>query len=407
MSEAWQKGNNVALLENGDELFPRMLKVIEQARYEILLETFIWFDDPVGQKIKQALIDASQRGVWISVLVDGYGSHYLPRAFIDQLTEAGIRFYVHDPQPKWLMVRLNIFKRMHRKLLVADGRVAFIGGINLAYNQTSDFGPDFKQDYAAELQGSIVTTIREFLHQAVQEYTTEELRFVDIPEASRADQSAGDAVIRFASRDNKNHKTDIEQQFLRRMRAAKNHITIANPYFFPGYRMLRELRQAARRGVKVRLLVQGKLGSPLAKRAARTLYDFLVESGVEVYEYWERQLHGKIAAIDDDWATVGSSNLDPLSLSLNLEANVFVLDSNFNDLVSERILALMAERKARQVNESWLYRRTLAKWIGSFLAFHFLRYFPRLADWLPPTEPSEKSFVEDESKHKQKHPVDK
>lgn len=407
MSEVWQKGNNVSLLENGDELFPRMIQMIEQAKHEILLETFIWFDDPVGQKIKRALIDAGHRGVWIAALVDGYGSHYLPDAFINQLAEAGVHFYVHDPQPRWLLVRLNIFKRLHRKILVVDGRTAFVGGINLAHNQVSDFGANFKQDYAVELQGPVVDSIRKFLHKSFQEYATEKLEFVELPKASQPQQDAGELEVRFVTRDNKKHRTNIELQFLRRMRKAKSHITIANPYFFPGYRMLRELRRAARRGVKVRLLVQGQLGSPLAKRAARTLYDFLVESGVEVYEYWERQLHGKIATIDEDWSTVGSSNLDPLSLSLNLEANVFVLDSGFNDLLTKRICALMEGRETRQINDSWIYRRTLLKWFGSFLIYHFFRHFPRLANWLPPTEPNGKSFVNAADKSQEKHPRDK
>lgn len=395
------------MLENGDELFPRMIETIDKAQHEILLESFIWFDDPVGRKIKRALVDAALRGVWISVLVDGYGTHYLPRAFIDELTEKGIRFYVHDSQPAWFGVRLNIIKRMHRKLMVSDGQTAFIGGINIAQNQTSDFGPDFKQDYAAELQGPVVGEMRKFLQRAVQEYSAEKIKFVDIPGVSASRSSSGCAVVRFVTRDNKRHRNDIEQQFLRRMRKANSHITIANPYFFPGYRMLREMRRAARRGVRVRLLVQGQLGSPLAKRAAQTLYDFLVESGVEVYEYWERQLHGKIAAIDEDWATVGSSNLDPLSLSLNLEANLFVIDREFNELLTKRIASLMEEWETRQINKSWIYRRTMLKWFGSFIIYHLLRHFPRFAGWLPPTEADGRSFADAAEEYQEEHPKDR
>lgn len=393
MNKRWREGNSVSLLENGDELFPRMLYYIDQAEHEILLETFIWFDDPAGQKIQRALVDAAQRGVWVSVLVDGYGSHYLPEAFIAQLCEAGVRFHVHDPKPTWFRVRLNILKRMHRKIMVVDGATAFIGGINLSQSQVSDFGPSFKQDYAVELRGPVVNDIRTFVRRAAQQYDHQRLDFVDLPEVLESESDTGCVLVRFVSRDNDRHRTDIEQQFLFGMRKAKSHITIANPYFFPGYRMLRELRRAARRGVKVRLLVQGQLGSPLAMRAAKTLYDFLVESGVEVYEYWERQLHGKIAAIDDDWSTVGSSNLDPLSLSLNLEANVFVIDREFNELLTQRISTLMDGAKTRQVNKSWVYRRTMIKWFGSFVIYHLSRHFPGFAGWLPPTDTDGKSFA--------------
>lgn len=406
MSKHWREGNRVALLENGDELFPRMLHRIDQAKHEILLETFIWFDDPAGQKIKRALVDAAKRGVWISVLVDGYGSHYLPEDFIAELCEAGVRFHVHDPKPTWFRVRLNILKRMHRKIVVVDGKTAFIGGINISQSQVSDFGASFKQDYAVELRGPVVGDIRKFVQRAAQEYAPERLDFVDLPIVPEPEGDTGGVMVRFVTRDNDRHRSDIEQQFLHKMRKAKTHITIANPYFFPGYRMLRELRRAARRGVTVRLLVQGQLGSPLAMWAAKTLYDFLVESGVEVYEYWERQLHGKIAAIDDDWATVGSSNLDPLSLSLNLEANVFVIDREFNELLTERILHLMHGAKTRQINESWIYRRTMIKWFGSFVIYHLSRHFPRFAGWLPPIGPDGKSFADSAAQSQEEHQRD-
>ncbi len=406
MNKRWREGNRVSLLENGDELFPRMLHHIDQAKHEILLETFIWFDDPAGQKFKRALVDAAQRGVWISVLVDGYGSHYLPEAFIAELCEAGVRFHVHDPKPTWFRVRLNILKRMHRKIMVVDGMTAFIGGINISQSQVSEFGAGFKQDYAVEIRGPVVDDIRKLVQQAAQEYAPEQLDFVDLPELPKSESDIGGLVVRLVSRDNDRHRSDIEQQFLIRMRKAESHITIANPYFFPGYRMLRELRRAARRGVKVRLLVQGQLGSPLAMRAAKTLYDFLVESGVEVYEYWERQLHGKIAAIDDDWSTVGSSNLDPLSLSLNLEANVFVIDQEFNELLTRRILSLMHGAKTRQVNESWIYRRTMIKWLGSFVIYHLSRHFPGFAGWLPPIGPDGKSFADSAAQSQEEHKRD-
>src|SRR5690606_13027796 len=115
-------------------------------------------------------------------------------------------------------------------------------------------------------------------------------------------------------------------------------------------------------------------------------YDFLVESGIEGYEYWERQLHGKIAAIDDEWATIGSSNLDPFSLCLNLEANVFVRDREFNALIHDRIDVLISRSKVREIHQSWFRRRTMLKWFASALVYHVLRHFPGLAGWVPPLE---------------------
>lgn len=381
MTFDWISGNAITLLENGDEFFPSMIAAIDDARKEVLLETFILCDDPVGQALKNALAQAAQRGVWVSVLVDGYGSHFLPQEYIEFLQTAGVHFEIYHPQPRWLRVRANIFRRLHRKLVVVDGVTGFIGGINLAHNQRSDSGPDFKQDYAARLHGPIVTSMRRYMHRALQEYKR---GYIAFPEVTEPTGREGSVSMRFMVRDNTQCRTDIEDEYVARVRNARHTIIMANPYFFPGYRLLKGLRDAARRGVKVCVLIQGKPGSPLAKAGARLLYDYLVESEVNVYEYWERQLHAKIAAFDDDWATIGSSNLDPLSLCLNLEANVFVRSAEFNQEVQERIQTLIDHSYVREINSSWLMRRTLIKGFTSFLVYHFLRHFPGLSGWVPP-----------------------
>lgn len=381
MTFNWISGNAISLLENGDEFFPSIIAAIDGAQKEVLLETFILCDDPVGEALKNALAQAAQRGVWVSVLVDGYGSHFLPQKYIDFMRTAGVHFEVYHPQPRWLFVRTNIFRRMHRKLLVVDATLAFIGGINLSHNHRSDYGPNFKQDYAARIQGPVVTVIRQYIQKATQEYSRSYIQF---PEMTEPGGCEGNASIRFLVRDNTQCKTDIEDEYVARVRNARHTIIMANPYFFPGYRLLKGLRDAARRGVNVCVLIQGKPGSPLAKAGARLLYDYLVESEVNVYEYWERQLHAKIAAFDDDWATIGSSNLDPLSLCLNLEANVFVRSSEFNQEVQTRIQALIDHSYVREINNSWLLRRTLIKGFTSFLVYHFLRHFPGLSGWVPP-----------------------
>ena len=381
MTSDWVSGNAISLLENGDEFFPSIIATIDSAQKEVLLETFILCDDPVGQALKSTLAQAAQRGVWVSVFVDGYGSHFLPQEYTDFLRSAGVHFEVFHPQPRWLRVRTNLFRRLHRKLAVVDGAVAFIGGINLAHNQHSDYGADYKQDYAARIQGPSVTVIRNFMHRAIQEYRGGHFPFPEIEQPSGRE---GNVSMRFLLRDNARCRTDIEDEYVARVRNARHTIIMANPYFFPGYRLLKGLRDAARRGVKVCVLIQGKPGSPLAKAGARLLYDYLVESEVNVYEYWERQLHAKIAAFDDDWATIGSSNLDPLSLCLNLEANVFVRSAEFNQEVQTRIQTLIDNSYVREINNSWLLRRTLVKGFISFLAYHFLRHFPGFSGWVPP-----------------------
>jgi cardiolipin synthase len=159
-------------------------------------------------------------------------------------------------------------------------------------------------------------------------------------------------------------------------------VLIANAYFFPGYRLLREMRRAARRGVDVRLILQGTPDMPIAKAAATLLYEHLQRDGVRIYEYLERPLHCKMAVVDDDWSTVGSSNLDPLSLALNLEANVVLRSATFAAQMHstlERLMTTQSAEVAVKPGRGW----GLWQQARSLVVFHFLRNFALWASWLP------------------------
>ncbi|WP_411832070.1 cardiolipin synthase ClsB [Pseudoxanthomonas mexicana] len=368
---SWRDGNCARLLENGEEFFARAFEAIDAAREEILLETFILFEDAVGRELHGRLAAAARRGVRVDVLVDGYGSPRFSPDFLAGLAEAGVRLRTFDPHRTLLGLRLHIFRRMHRKLLVVDGRVAFCGGINFSADHLDSFGPRSKQDYSVELAGPVAADIRAFVADGV---------------ASRADAgghapAAGGAQAALALRDNHRHSTGIERVYREAIRAARSEIVIANAYFFPGYGFLRDLRHAARRGVKVTLIVQGEPDMPIAMIAARSLYRDLLREGVCIHEYGRRPFHGKVALIDDDWATVGSSNLDPLSLSLNLEANVFIRDRDFNAELRAR-LERLRRRHCRTIEADGLPAR--AGWpLPGPLLYHVLRRFPAWAGLLP------------------------
>jgi cardiolipin synthase len=314
-------------------------------------------------------------------MVDGYGSPRFSPSFLDGLAETGVILRVFDPHRTLLGLRLHIFRRLHRKLLVVDGTRAFVGGINYSADHLEEFGATSKQDYAVELQGPVVDDIRTFAAAAMRG-DAESWRHA--PSAGTA--HAGDGDVLFALRDNAARSTEIERQYRIAIRAAREEILIANAYFFPGYGLLRDLRQAARRGVRVSLIVQGEPDTPLASLAARTLYPHLIGAGVRIHEYCRRPFHGKVALVDDTWATVGSSNLDPLSLSLNLEANVFVRDRGFNRELRDR-LATLQQRDCRLVEPEVLPERR--PWpLPSPLLFHVLRRFPAWAGLLPAHTPS-------------------
>lgn len=376
----WSEGNAVDLLENGEEFFPAVLEAIEQARREILIETFILFEDQVGQALQRALVAAARRGVSVDVLVDGYGSADLSKRYLDALQGAGVRLRAFDPQPRLFgRLRWNLFRRMHRKIVVVDGEVAFVGGINYGEDHLTSFGPEAKQDYSVRVRGPIVATIQAFARAQVRAQGRR-----DVPQPP---PPAGPARVMFVTRDNTRHRDDIERQYRAAIRAARREVLIANAYFFPGYRLLKTMRQAARRGVRVRLVLQGQPDMPIVKTAAMLLHKQLIAAGVEIHEYCERPMHAKVAVIDDEWSTVGSSNLDPLSLSLNLEANVIVRDAQFAAVLRERLERLVARHCTQVARPPEGRNRPLLFPLLEALAYHFTRRFPAWAGWLPEHKP--------------------
>ena len=393
MTEQWVPGNDVRLVENGEEFFPRVFDCIANARHEVIIETFILFEDEVGLALQAALIDAAQRGVRVDLMVDGFGSHDLSDDYVLCLTRAGVKLRVFDPGIRFRLLgqRLNMIRRMHRKIIVVDGELAFVGGINFSHDHLRSFGPRGKQDYAVEVCGPVVAQIHRFvlreialgqhepgwLRRRVREHET----------LAAPGRIRGSADVVFVSRDNRRHPEDIERHYREAIRSARHRIVIANAYFFPGYRLIKEMRHAARRGVDVRLILQGEPDMPIVKTAASMLYHHLLHAGVQIYEYCERPLHGKVALVDDAWSTVGSSNLDPLSLSLNLEANVIVRDWNFNRILAGRLDRLMRE-SCRKIDAADLTEWSAWRLVRSFFIFHFLRWYPRWAAWLPRHAPS-------------------
>ncbi|HET6827504.1 MAG TPA: cardiolipin synthase ClsB [Ramlibacter sp.] len=389
-SSRWVDGNAISLLENGEEFFPRVFACIANARREVVMETFILFEDKVGVQLHEALIAAARRGAQVDITIDGWGSPDLSRHFLSTLAEAGVRVHVFDPGPRPFGWRPNLLRRMHRKIVVVDGTVAFVGGINYSADHLADFGPEAKQDYSVEIHGPLVAEIHRFCHAALaagQRHQREERQWWRWRRHLRSQPEqlphAGQAAAMFVVRDNREHMNDIERHYRIAIRAARKRIVIANAYFFPGYRLIKELRRAARRGVDVRLILQGEPDMAFVKTAARMLYHQLLRAGVRIFEYCERPLHGKVAVADDEWATVGSSNLDPMSLALNLEANVVINDRAFNRHLAERLDALMCsacsevtEAAIEEENRGWGVVR-------SFLAYHFTRYYPDWASSLP------------------------
>lgn len=397
MKSLWVPGNRITLLENGEGYYPSVFDAIAAAEHEVLLETFILFDDKVGRELQQALLRAAGRGAEVHVLIDGWGSPDLPPSFTQPLLDAGVKLRSFEPAQRLFGARINMLRRMHRKLVVVDQRLAFVGGINYSIDHLVEYGPLGKQDYAVEIEGPLVGQIHAFCRASLEAPQPRRdlwlqrwraMRGKDRGQGERGAAAAhGGTRAAFVTRDNRGNRSDIERNYLAAVRSARKRILIANAYFFPGYRLLRDLRRAARRGVQVDLILQDQVDMPWAQRASKLLYGYLMRAGVRVYEYSERPLHAKVAVIDDDWATVGSSNLDPTSLSLNLEANVFVRDETFARQLRERLEHLLQQRCKRvqlptpgPLGSAWIALRT-------FVVFHAMRNFASWVQQSPETAP--------------------
>ena len=334
MNPAHTHSHDMRLLIGGVDLFAAMIEAIDAAQHDVRLETYIFSFEGSGADVAHALIRAAQRGVRVCVVVDGVGTGDLPAPWAERMAQAGVQVHVFAPAVGigfWLPSR---WRRMHRKLCVVDKSVAFCGGINIL----DDFLDPHVQgllkaprlDYAVSLRGPLAATVYDTMTQLWSRIeAVHDLRSQDLSGALDALRGAAQSLrlpsrgeTQLVLRDNVRHRAHIERAYRKAIGAAHHEVVVANAYFFPGLRLRRALVLAARRGVRVRLLLQGQYEYFLPYRAARQLYGQLMAAGVEIYEYHASYLHAKVAVVDGKWLTVGSSNLDPFSLLLAREANV-------------------------------------------------------------------------------------
>ncbi|WP_410498371.1 cardiolipin synthase ClsB [Chitinibacter sp. S2-10] len=330
MKFALKRHNQVTLLRNGAEYFPALLTQIKAAQIEIHLESYIFRADEVGQAVASALIQAAQRGVRVSVLLDGFGSYDFPETLKQALLVAGVRLLFFRPEVKRFSLNRARLRRMHRKLACFDGKVAFVGGINILSDFDGDGLPP-RYDYAVQCIGPVVNDIRATLTREWRHSAWSQLKhgWTQRLHLNTPPSYIDDVLSQLVVRDNTRNRNAIERAYLQQIRAAKSEIIIANAYFLPGYRMRQALLQAAQRGVNVVLLLQDERDHALLQYASWAFYRPLLKAGVEIFQYRAGFMHAKVAIFDAEWATVGSSNIDPFSLLLAREANLFIHDPVF------------------------------------------------------------------------------
>ena len=356
-------GNRLQLLASGREYFPSLMAAIDAARHEVHLETYIFADDVTGRQVAATLARAALRGVAVHVLVDGFGAREFAAGLGAELAADGVEVMTYRPEVGQTRFRRHRLRRLHRKLSVVDGSLAFVGGINVLDDFDDGKSAAARFDYAVRIEGPLVARIHATMRHVWRLVRWARLgRRPPRPSALPATPPLqGTTAAALLIRDNLRHRRDIENAYLVAIHGARREIVIANAYFLPGRRFRKALLAAAKRGVSVKLLLQGRIEHVLQHYATQSLYDRMLAAGVRVFEYDKAFLHAKVAVIDGEWATVGSSNIDPFSLLLAREANVVVRDADFAGQLRASLEAAMQGaateiRREDQRRRSWLLR---------------------------------------------------
>jgi len=397
--------HQVELLQGCEAFFAALVQAIDQSVFEVRLETYIFNVEASGQQVALALERAARRGVAVYLVMDGVGTPSIPLEWARRFDAAGVKWRIFSPLGRFGLFIPSRWRRLHRKLCAIDGSVAFCGGINVL----DDFyDPNYgvleapRFDFAVRVTGPLVQTV----HQALTRFWW---RFEAVSSARQNDFSAAwqtlQEALRLASqarsdqekkagslpgavverynthadlvlRDNLRNRSRIERAYRKAIGEARTEIIIANAYFLPGRKLRKSLILAAQRGVRVCLLLQGRYEYFMQYHAARPVYGALLAAGVEIHEYSVSFLHAKVAVIDGHWATVGSSNLDPLSLLLAREANVVVNDVSFAQDLRSRLEQAISQGGIRIDATAYTNRPWQQRWLdrGAFVIMRMLLF---------------------------------
>jgi cardiolipin synthase A/B len=345
-------GNRVQYLENGDQIFPAMLAAIAAARETITFETYIYWSGEIGERFAEALADRARAGVRVHVLLDWVGSGQMTGGLLERMATAGVEVKKYHPLRWYHLARFN--QRTHRKLLVVDGRIGFTGGVGIAdkwSGQAQD--PDHWRDAHFQIEGPAVAQIQAVFNDNWLKVSGE---ILDEQSYLPALPPTGTTPAQMFSSSPTGGSESMRLMYLLAITSAERSIDLAASYFVPDRLTRRTLRDALRRGVKVRVIVPGDLIDVEAVRSAsRADWGEFLEAGGEIHEYRGTMYHCKILTVDGFMVSVGSTNFDNRSFALNDEANLNLYDAEFARRMTEVFEADLG--RSRQVTlEAWLAR---------------------------------------------------
>src|SRR5437016_8776500 len=356
--------NRVSALINGDQIFPAMLESIRSARKSIDLETYIYWSGDIGEKFAESLAERARAGVKAQVLIDWVGSRKVDSRDLQVMREAGVEVEKYNPLVWFNLARLN--HRDHRKLLIVDGKIGFIGGAGLAdlWQGNAD-APKHWRDTQFRLEGPAVGQMQAaFMDNWIK--TTG--RVLDTEEYFPELQPAGDDLAQVFFSSPRDGTESVRLMYLLAIATATRNIRLSASYFVPGALTTEELVDASQRGVNVEIIVPGaKTDLPVVRYASRSKWGPLLKAGVKIYEFEPTMFHCKVMIVDDVWVTVGSANFDNRSFRLNDEANLNVYSVEF---AAEQARIFEEDRKNAELvtYKEWKHRGWCTKLLEKILA---------------------------------------
>ncbi|WP_018608406.1 cardiolipin synthase ClsB [Uliginosibacterium gangwonense] len=368
MSNRVRAGNKVSLLQSGTEYFPALLEAIDAAHTEVLLETYIFAHDATADRIATALRNAAMRGVTVRLMVDGFGGRGFVHDTMPDLAADGVEVLIFRREASLFSTRRQRLRRLHRKLACVDGQLAFVGGINIIDDLDTPGHIPPRFDYAVRIEGPLVADVQYAMIQLWRRICWANFRRHPPMQhwVRPSFRPKGSVVASLLIRDNLRYRATIENAYLDMLATASDEILIANAYFLPGRRFRHALISAAKRGVRVTLLLQGRVEYWLLHHATRALYPYLLSNKIRIFEYKHGFLHAKVAIADGWWATVGSSNIDPFSLLLAREANIVIHDSQFAQQLGASLNRAIQNNTIELQEQDWQHQPLLRRLLSWF-----------------------------------------
>jgi cardiolipin synthase len=371
----YKNGHSIELLRSGENFFAACEKIIDEAKHYIHFQTFIVDDDETGRRITNALIRASERGVRVYFLLDAYGGGSFSREMEQMVEDAGVLFRRFSP--KLITRRFQFSLRLHHKVLLADGEIAVIGGMNIADRYHGR--PDFKEwlDFAITIKGPECAHVL-FLLKRLWNRT-----FISKKERSNETLHnpafyKDDIKVRVLQNNWYRNKIEILKSYRSAIRHAENRMILFASYFLPGRNERKLLRNASRRGVDIKIVLAAESDAPVFKRATNFLYDFILRNNIKIYEYLPSNLHAKVATVDGNWTTIGSYNMNHLSDYGSIEINADILDAGFAGMF-EKLLTGIIKKDCRQVTfNEYKKRKTWIFQFTDWLSYQMIRIAMRL-----------------------------